>query len=58
MRKESWVASTVDIPKGFVKINTIPRIKGTQLPMYPHAKPWEETISIFSSVVTSVSMES
>ena len=39
---------------------TITRLatNGIQLPIYPHAYPWEDTVSILSGSVTSVSMAS
>ncbi len=33
IRKESWVACAVDMPKGQVKIRAIPAINGKQLPI-------------------------
>ena len=40
------------------KISTRQAMNGTQLPMYPHAYPDDETESILPTVVTSTSIES
>ena len=57
--KEIMVAVTPDIPSFSAKrIRSRQAVKGIQLPIYPHAYPCEDTMSILSSVVTSASMES
>ncbi len=53
------IAVIMVIPReSYIRTNTRLIIKGIQLPIYPQAYPLEETESIRSGVVMSVSMES